>query len=821
MPSHLTRQVFRRLVANEAIRYHGCLRQRCGPRQRLPVSNGASTHVTTQRRSFFNIFRETKKTVAEKDVDPGLEKLMELDKMTRLQARLPPVAEVEEAFRKFFAHKYRAYRKTAVEDEQMKYLLPALKYLRDEESQLLTMKYAVRLTKVLCRPPKHPSSDHIEFILTLYNTMETRYGRSLNSGFKRGSIRSLCSFKAVDEARDLLVRAFSDSTETASSEVVEEEVEEDEEPEDPRDNAECAAWRMVLAGYAASGNQTEAHHTLDLLKQRGFDTYDHRICRLMTEVYANANDIEAAKEWYAQWKTSTNGFDPAIGISEQPEATYGDLLRGNILRLCADKQDLTWGHEVIRDMIGGSPSKELWDLVFWWAAATGKGVDEIERMMGVMERSKEDADSHHENLSIDVETINSLVRFAISRNDPYMAERFIELGRRKDIEPNAKTLTLQMDYRLSVNDVDGALVSYQHLQSHDLSGDEDVPTVNNLVTALCQTGRHDFETIMNVTADLSDRQARLGAPTVSALSTLHLSRGELDDVVDLLNTHAYHYSTAERATVRSALVNFCISPTTEIAASWDAYTILRKTFDEMDRTERTQIMSNFFTLDRADMAVNIFTDMRRSTRSDAVATAETYITCLLGIAQSRDSEGLEVVYNQLKLDYSIEPATRLRNALMIAHTACDEHRRALGFWDEIAHSREGPNISSIHLAMRACERSPRGDEKAREIWNRLLKTGVELDQSLWASYIAGLVGSRNVENAIVELEEGVARGLVVVDSFLIGSVFNAALGQAAQAEVEDWAQQQFPHQWAELEETRIETDENGMRFFMIDRSVEP
>jgi len=52
-------------------------------------------------------------------------------------------------------------------------------------------------------------------------------------------------------------------------------------------------------------------------------------------------------------------------------------------------------------------------------------------------------------------------------------------------------------------------------------------------------------------------------------------------------------------------------------------------------------------------------------------------------------------------------------------------------------------------------------------------------------------------------------------------VFNAALGQAAQAEVEVWAKENFPHMWAELEEQGIATDENGMRFFGIDRYVEP
>jgi hypothetical protein len=118
------------------------------------------------------------------------------------------------------------------------------------------------------------------------------------------------------------------------------------------------------------------------------------------------------------------------------------------------------------------------------------------------------------------------------------------------------------------------------------------------------------------------------------------------------------------------------------------------------------------------------------------------------------------VYNQLKLDFNIEPNTHLYNALMKAYTSCEFPRTALGFWDDIATSREGPNMNSIHLALRACEDAPWGDEKARKIWTKLNRAGIELDQDLWASYAAALVGNGNIDSAINSLEKAhVEQGL--------------------------------------------------------------
>ncbi|KAK0767329.1 hypothetical protein LTR02_018322, partial [Friedmanniomyces endolithicus] len=98
----------------------------------------------------------------------------------------------------------------------------------------------------------------------------------------------------------------------------------------------------------------------------------------------------------------------------------------------------------------------------------------------------------------DTATINALVEYAISKDDPYTAERFIALGRDRGIEPDARTYVLQMAYRLGVNDIDGALTAYKNLQTMDLSSDEDIPAVNKLIGALCSSKQHDFDTIMNV-----------------------------------------------------------------------------------------------------------------------------------------------------------------------------------------------------------------------------------------------------------------------------------------------------------------------------------
>jgi len=492
-----------------------------------------------------------------------------------------------------------------------------------------------------------------------------------------------------------------------------------------------------------------------------------------------------------------------------------------VLRWCIERNELQLGQEIVKDLMTTNPPKPVWDAILLWAAGTKKSVDEIDRMITVMEQANASIRDPLQWRKADNVTINALVEYAIARDDPYMAERFISLGRERNIEPDAKTMVLQMEYRLSVDDVDGALIAYKNLQNMDTSADNDVLAVNRLIVALCQTNRHDFDTIMNVAADLSDRRVRFEPTTVSALSLLHLGRDESEDVIDLMNTHAFHYSSVERQSIRNAIIAYCLDQKTPTSRAWQGYTVLKEIFDEMPRTERTDLMLSFVDRGRADMVVHVFQNMRRHTRPNTIPTVDTYVAAFMGLAKLREGESLDVVNNLLKLDYTIDVTTYLRNSLMIAYTACGSPRAALGFWDEIVASREGPSYNSIHAALRACEKAPWGDVRAQEIWAKLRKRSVDLDQSLWASYVAALAGNGDVSLAISTLESAVESGEVQVDTFLLGSLFNGTSGQEKQADVEAFARTNFVQVWSELEVLGVQTEENGMRSFKIDRKIGP
>lgn len=583
------------------------------------------------------------------------------------------------------------------------------------------------------------------------------------------------------------------------------------------DGDHASVWNLVLGGFSQERNESELLRTLTIMEERGIQSTIWTTI-MIVEFYIKEDDPAAVKEW---WGECHHSYSSLSDIKEIQHERYEETVSG-LLTWCLDSGNLSLGYEVVKDVMSSNPRKPIWDAVLVWGAGTKKSVEEVSRMLDVMEKSNEAISDKSEWRLPDSATLNALVRYAISKNDPYMAERFIALGRERGIEPDAETFVLQIDYRLSVNDVDGALVAYKHLQAQDLSTNSDVQAVNRLIVALCTSQRHDFDTIMSVVADLSDREASFEAMTVSTLSVLHLNRDEIHDVIDLLNTHSFGYSSAERASIRQSLVDYCLDSRTTTTRAWDTYTILRSIFDEMAREQRTQIMLAFFSHQRPDMAVNVFNHMRHHSRADTMPSNETYIAAFLGCGKLADLESLEVVHNQLKLDYNVTQTTRCRNALILAYSQCDQPRLALDFWDEIVASREGPTYNSIHIALRACEKSPFGDVKAQQIWARLRRNNVELDQALWASYIAALAGNGDFELARSALEDGEAAGELDVDVFVLGSLLDAAPGQDKQADVEAWAEGRFPGVWAELrDEVGWDVDEGRMRRVRIEREVGP
>ncbi|KAI4728260.1 hypothetical protein E4T49_03984 [Aureobasidium sp. EXF-10728] len=791
MRSHLNRVVFRKLLASEPIAHRGCLHpyqhtSRCPPHiQALPRA---------QRRAFMNIFKKPQRVTSEPRMAPGLEKMMQYTKMERLSARLPPPDDIRKAVTDYMSSRWDTTNtgNKTIPDVQAQPLLRCLHYL-DQHFALSSIEPDLlrRWIYVFDHRNHKNSSIHRELVELLYHALSqnrSQNAKRLTMKDTNAYVNAMCAIGGTESARAEAIKYGQTYRDAVGYKPL-------------------PTWDSIVRGFARERNEQELLRTLDYIDE--YEGSRKLADEIVLRFYLKEENIEKAIEWYNKVKE----HDLQGQSLQRSQRT--------LLNLSMRASDTKLGQVIIRDITAGTPTKYQWDTMLEWAVATGKGADEIDRMIGVMERANQSLPRDEWRIP-DTLTLNILVKVAVVRKDPYLAERLIAVGRTRNIQPDALTLIYQMQYRLAVKDVDGALTVYKHLQSHDLSKNEDVSVVNELIRTMCASGRQDFDSIMNVAADLSDRQAPFDPETVSALSVLHLSRDEVHDVIDLINTHVYSFDMAGRASVQSTLIDYCLRPSTTTAQAWDTYIILKQVFDDTAREQRVKIMNDFFRRQRPDMAVHVFNHMRAHNRQDTIPTVDTYVACLSGISKLKDEESLEVVYNQLKLDFNIEPNTLLYNALMKAYTSCEAPRTALGFWDDIATSREGPNMNSIHLAMRACEDAPWGDEKARKIWMKLSRTGIELDQDLWASYAAALIGNGHVDNAISLLEEAhVAQGLDM-DTLVIGSMYNAAPGQVKKGVVEAWAKERYPEIWTALEDigTRV-SEQTKLPEFKIDREVEP
>jgi hypothetical protein len=493
-----------------------------------------------------------------------------------------------------------------------------------------------------------------------------------------------------------------------------------------------------MAGYAREDNEAELLKTADMAEAAGC-YYGFATQEAMMTFYASKNDVPNSKQWFSKTLQGPRPFPTARTMS-------------SVLEFSIRNGELDWCKAVFREILDKNPPKPVWDVLFQWAArGLGKGVEDVERMIEVMIR----CNPTNEDARPDVETINGLVELAISLNDPYLAERYITLGKKFDIRPNAQTFLLQMDYRVSAGDLTGAQVAYEALQAEEVIYDCDLPAINRYIRGLCASKTSHYDRIVAICSDLEERKVHLEADTVCALSMLYLSRGELNDVLDTLQANAFHYTLPERASIINAFVAYCLDRRHSTSEIWEAYNIFRHVFQETPIGIRTQMMNEFFTRKRSDMACHVFGHMRQHIRQEYRPVLDTYIDCFRGIAQCADRESLDMVHNMFKMDSSIEPNTKLYNSLMMAYTECDEGDRAMDFWDDITNSREGPSYESLELVFKACQGMPFGDSTARDIWSKMRRMEIEVTREVFVAYVGALAGQGKLEEAegIIETAE--------------------------------------------------------------------
>ena len=774
MQSHSTRRILQRLLANSSYECPALRRQRVvtrclrGPEySRLPAS---------QRRTLFSFVKETRPQPKGPRYDPGFPILVDVAAKARVHERPPPSGQIASAWRAFFRFRYET--KFPLEDVQVNLTRRSFLHLQKTCKDLPDFGLPSEdLRMALMALRNMPGGDQIKGHnglaklifgeLQKRRSVSSRFGES-SSSFKKELLPYLLILCRTGEpalARDTLEKYVASSQFPTSN----------QEP-----------WRKIIQGFERKGDPEEMERTVAIMKKYNVE-FDAKARVILVRYFSRIDDTENTKKWYEY---------PIEGA--KPEALA--LTDWLVLQHCVRTDNIAWGDSIVRSILENNPSKEGWDTIFRWSALRGKGVDEIERMINIMVKRNADRACH---ISPDISTINFLIRIANDADDPYMAERFLSLAYKLGLKPDAQTHLLQLTYRLKVKDLEGARAAYAALQAFDVPIETMNPRTEDLLQALISSPIYSSKPgpIFALLEDLLDRRARLSAPTISSLLKLYISRGELQEVVSILREHSFHFSIADRTALRQILVDFIEGSKATTTQAWDGYQILRSHFPETTIEVRTQLMQHFFAVrKRSDMGTHIFGHMRQASTPETRPTAETYRICFTHIAGFGDHENLQIVHNMLKLDSFIEPDTRVYNSLMLAYNACDENKYALGFWDDIAHSREGPTYNSIRIALHVCELSPWGDRYAKDIWRRLKKFGIDAHaHGLIAPYLKALTSQGLLDDAKELVDKEQAAGNEVKPEWL-GAMYNGVSMQNEKAEnVRTWARTQYPTAWEDLE----------------------
>ncbi|KAI9647774.1 hypothetical protein NHQ30_004162 [Ciborinia camelliae] len=792
MRSQLTRKVFRGLLSNEGLILpcpHGVPSLLTHRRRR----NAIPTSSYTSRRSIFGFSHKPPRQPKGPELEPGLRKMADFSLMTKLHARTANKEDMLKAFNEFFKHKADMGR--AVNNIEAGHALRTLNYLVRcglGEGQVKDLRVALKALTII---PKDDTNDFLELARLLFLEIKKLSGSNEDGPSYEYFIKILSGVGQSLEAREIceeVTRHYEEEMSTSAR---------SETYTFRQRKIMKGKWYPVLSGFAREGNEAELLKTYQRIEElrlgRGITSKE-----IVAKFYTSRDRVAEAQLWFKK-----AGYNPA-------EMT--PTLLKDMLYFCLRHEELLdWCKGVFRKVLEADQlHKEKWDVVFQWAAsAMDKGVEDVERMMRVMEK-RYPGDS---SMRPDIDTINGLVEYAISKNDPYLAERYITLGQKFNIRPNARTFILQMDYRVGAGDLSGAQVSYHSLQGEEVSEDEDLPVINKFVRALCASENLPYNEISSIITDLEERNVRLEADTVSALSVMYITRNEIHEVVDLLQVNTYHYTLTERARIRDALLAFCFDKNNNEDGIWIAYRVIRHVFDETDVPTRTRIMNELFDRKRSDMACHVFGHMRQHISPDKRPVLDTYIDCFVGIASCADGESLDMVHNMLKMDSTIEPNTRLYNSLMLAYTACEDSSRALHFWDDITNSREGPSYKSLEIVFQACQRKPFGDRPAREIWEKMKRMEIEITREVHAAFAGALAGQGKLDEVKVlveSMEKDVGFGPDVLtgpasNKSSIGTIYNAIQGSNRKDLVAEWTKELYPEVWKEVEKLGFTEHEEG------------
>ncbi|OAL28847.1 hypothetical protein AYO20_09327 [Fonsecaea nubica] len=801
--SHLTRSVFRAIIANKPYAIRDC--QRVIGR-RPAYQSPCTTYHFYQRRHLFGLnfggarqgFEGAKSTPA--NVELALSKLVDLIRARRSQSRLPPDNEVVDALRFLFTSRIESPRRLTRNEvflatEAFKHLQERGHIFMEDTKTSLSEEDLDNILLALASATGHDRfrTDARILATLVFDALKDRPGAANDthvpiqpSGHHRAPGSLLLTYITVlsrtgsaQDALELLRKSPN-----------------------ALDRASLPMWTTVLRGLANEGRMSEFWKLMQQV-QNTVGQLDAVSQEILVTYFAQHDEISTLKKVFS------------LPLAEGQLPTTPTLVK--VVDCAMQNGELEWGAKAVHLLQQRTDAGDIAGTLLLWHATHDPDVNHIRQMVQQLsERGVTDA--------VSMKSLNRVIEYAYTQNNPETAMRYLELAESLGLHPDARTRALQLNYEMKRGDRAAAALAYELLSREDIPVDRsDVPILNHYIAALSFSADPEYMHLMQVVDHLLESGAELEAEAIAGLCHVFLQKDELEEATGLLRHRVDSYPMDDRARIAAVFQQFIVDPTVKDQRAYNAYELFRHAFPEAPVRDRITLMQSFFDRNRPDLACLVFGHMRQREDVEARPTPEAYAKCFEGIAKCKDIDGLQMVYNMLKLDLEVEQTTRIHNGLMAAYTECQQPFVAIidHFW-KIMESREGPTLSSFILALRACERwIPQGGHEARRIMALMQSFNLIITKEVYDAYIGALAGQSEFEN-VVELIEHMEQDTgELPDAVTIGTFYNAIPWQYRKDEVEKWAKKAYPELWAELESFGDIIDEEWeIRYFKIDRSVD-
>lgn len=350
-------------------------------------------------------------------------------------------------------------------------------------------------------------------------------------------------------------------------------------------------------------------------------------------------------------------------------------------------------------------------------------------------------------------------------------------------------------------------------------------TLDNLLVQLAKNMPDDVFSVFKAYQRIKIFRKKVGYPAQAELLKLFLSYNYIGDVERFLTDELGEQDRPNIAwdsepEIYQTLFNYA-SSSTNYKDAWLIYGLSEKYYASPYQNY-CKIMSHFCSLGRPDAALLIFKNVRNRSRTQGSRPPDEQMYSLLfrEFGLSGYELGVNELHTMYKVDICAEPSVNLMNSIMEAYTALDDPGNAIEMWSQIKSFPGGPNNQSYTNVLKLCTKASIHD--VENMWHQLLSDEkVKLDEDNVKQYLIANCYHGFYSRALQvakDVSQGTLPGLDYSSTNLIAapssanstakydfsestlaSLYNWTLLKSRKDEVSEWARENFPEKWENLQ----------------------